>query len=236
MKIPTRSFAVVALATSLAAAEPHGIPYMSLGNLDTSLVTNTVDRPTLDWAIEHPKTLGDIVSVNPTSGSLTTLTALRVRMNVVGIARNSLSLRDAASLWVILGSGNPWNEVFQESIQTLQIQHPVLNTTVPASTTIDLGGRILTTKVGEAWSPFRSTGTADTRVAVRRNGEVAPLPVHHAARHFLSAFLSYDETGIPTLKLGPMDALVFFELSASDPEENDFDLQDLVVLVSFEKA
>ena len=66
-----------------------------------------------------------------------------------------------------------------------------------------------------------------------QRGDEAPATIINAPQPATAAYLS-TEAGNNTIQLGPMQMLFCFELNAGGEGEHKYNLQDLVVLVSFE--
>jgi len=133
-------------------------------------------------------------------------------------------------LWWTKNSGG-WTNLFSGYQNQLVAASTILNTTVQAGDTISFGGR----GYCKGWLPFYTTGTSTPNVVILRNGD--PLPSANTGfqygriKSFLGPYLSADRT---QFSIGSRQFIIFMELGQSDPNNSQFNLQDLVTLVTFE--
>lgn len=86
-----------------------------------------------------------------------------------------------------------------------------------------------------AWGPYYNSQSGTRNVRILVNGDTPPTtyPLHSAPtlESFLKPYL--DATG--RVKIGPMDCIVFMELTHNDSQmaHQGYDLQDMVMLVTF---
>jgi hypothetical protein len=97
---------------------------------------------------------------------------------------------------------------------------------------LKFGGRYF---YNNAWGPYYNSDSGTQNVRTLVNGDTPPsnLPLYNAPslESFLKPYL--DATG--KVKIGPMDVIVYMELTHSDSQKTDpgYDLQDMVLLVTF---
>lgn len=196
-------------------------------------VLRTGTYPTLTWAIHYPSNLESVLN-RDANGSLCPGKPLEMHVAIVG-ASNQVGVADGNPTYapvefeVRVGGGSSYTPVFQNLQTAVDPSEVLLDVPVPASTQIDLRARAGT---GTAWLPYQSTESATPNVLVLTAGQVPPLTVTNDLRTFLAPYL--DANG--AVKIGPMDMLYLFELGESDPLAAGFNLQDLVVLVSFDST
>jgi hypothetical protein len=105
-------------------------------------------------------------------------------------------------------------------------------TNIPKGKKFRFGGRY---KYNNNWGPYFNSQSGTNNVRTLVNGDVPPTtyPLHTAPtlESFIKPYL--DPGG--KVKIGPMDVIVFMELTHYDSQINDqgYDLQDLVLLVTF---
>ena len=222
-----------ALVSSAALADQHGEPYFSIGALTAKPGWNSVaSGPQLSWRIDHPQTVEDLVVVDPATGAFTTKKEVRMQVNVLGVGKNSFGGRGA--LWMSIGSGQDWSLLFDGTPETVDLRNIVLDRVLPAGTLVNLAAR---GREGESgWYPARSTETSSPGLRVLVNDNPAPAIVSRHPEGFLRSVLSGTPAGAEprVVMIGPKSALVFFELTAGEAGAPGFDLQDLVVMLSFE--
>ena len=97
------------LGAGVALSENYGAPYYSVGDLDTDRSTiSNVSGPELAWKITHPETIADLVSYDAASGSLLTLTPVRVSAHIVGIGKASSLAPYRVGFWTQVGAAGGW--------------------------------------------------------------------------------------------------------------------------------
>ena len=228
---------IITTAITLAAGvafgqETHGDPYIPVGTLNVNQnMVRTGVKPQLSWNIDYPETVTDIVDLDSRS-SVTTKKRTRVQMRVVGVAFQSGPTHLPVAFWSrIGGSGNPWQSLFYGKYDAVNPDVPVYDEIVEANTVIDFAGRGRT--AGGGWYSVRwSLDTSPTCVALK-NGDAFPdyAPAYNqgSIESFLSGYVSETNTAV----LGPRDLIYLFECYSTNPGSSYFDLQDLVVVVTF---
>jgi hypothetical protein len=103
---------------------------------------------------------------------------------------------------------------------------------IQAGQKLRFGGRYY---YNRSWGPYFNSQSGTKNVRILVNGDVPPTtyPLHSAPtlESFLKPYL--DASG--KVKIGPMDCIVFMELTHSDSQitHPGYDLQDMVMLVTF---
>lgn len=128
---------------------------------------------------------------------------------------------------VRVGGGSPWDLFLYNT------QDKILPTSIYASQTvlqgqaIDFRSRVYN---GNFWLNYRSTTALSSNVMTLINGDLPPLSVINNVESYLQPYI--DAGGY--VNIGPKDVIMLFELGQTDPLSPGFDLQDLVLLVSFD--
>ena len=221
------SLGAILLAGTITPVLADPDPYTPIGTLKVnpvSVVTGV--KPNLDWTIEYPEVVTDLIDINP-DDSITTKKRLRVDVRVVGAAwSNGRSYFTVNGYIKVLGS---WSQLFygkQYDIDASDVRYSrVLN----PSTRIDFAGR--GNLGGSSWSNWMMTTSTSRNVKALVNGD--SIPDYTAAydqgdvASFLTQFV--DDNG--TIILGPHDVIYLFDFNSYN--SSGFDLQDLVVVVTF---
>jgi len=202
-------------------------PYTPVGTLLVNPVAvQTGIKPNLDWDIEYPEIITDLVIINPDS-SVVPKKKLRMDVRVVGAAwSNGQSYFDVDSYVRVSGQ---WIQLFygkQYQINASSIRYSkVLN----PGTRVDFAGR--GNQGGNSWSSWMMTTTTNHNVKALTNGSSIPdyAPAYNQGNiaGFLTQFV--DSTG--RIILGPYDIIYLFDFNPYG--QSGFDLQDLVVVVTF---
>ncbi len=218
------------------------IPAIPIGSLTAyPTVVQTGTKPTLTWSISYPSIVKDYVTITAPA-TITPKQALYMDIRILGqgvtvqngsgysfvpteasMSYNSTSTSNYKRIFYGTNLDvNPSSIVSTSSILT--------NSQVAANMPLRFGGRYY---YNGAWGPafYSSDGTTNIRTLV--HGDVPPpyLPAYGAPSlaSFLKPYL--DTTG--HVQLGPMDVIVFMELTHTDPSNVGYDFQDMVLLVTF---
>lgn len=231
-----RILALLLLGHGLALAEPHGEPYEPTGKLNAGRFWSSHSTgPELAWRIRPPIRCSNLIHLDPTTGSLTTRTALRMRVHVLGVGEKTSADPHRAAFWVRTGIQSGWQLLFDGTPEAVRARTPVLDQPVDPNTRIDLAARAYGGEES-SWRALRSTGSPGHGIMQLVDGDPLPTAISIDPEPFLNACLSPETrpSGARSVSTGPKDLVVFFELSDASPGEPSFDLQDLVVLVTFE--
>lgn len=215
------------LLTIQSAFAASAIPTGSL-TVDRSLVRVGV-RSQLGWQITYPGKVTDVVDVTST-GTIIPKASMKMRVRTLGVAFQS-----GSTLLPVEGSwsknGSAYTRFFYGTSTSVVPTNVLIDTTVSPNDKITFGGRGWS---GSSWYAFHSTGVTDPYVVVLKNGDSAPsyAPAYNqsSAKSFLSPYID----GSGKIKIGPQDLILLWECSTALPGTTYFDMQDLVVLVTFE--
>ncbi|BCX49726.1 hypothetical protein HAHE_36340 [Haloferula helveola] len=198
--------------------------------------TLTVDRDMvrvgvhsqLDWEITYPTGVTDIVDVDP-NGTITPKRDVRMKVRVLGVAfQSGNKLLPLDGYWA--KNGSSWSRFFY-GIGTQVIPGLVLvDEQLKAGDYVDFGARGWD---GRGWLPFHHTRVADPYVTVLKDGDTAPdyTPAYNqdTIEGFLAPYIAGDK-----ISIGERDLIVLWEASTAKMGSKYFDMQDLVVLLTFE--
>lgn len=219
-------FGLLAGLCSFGSALASDIPTGTL-NVDRSLV-RVGSRSNLDWQIQYPTA--------PVGVNLIPKTKVKMRVRTLGVAFQSGStLLPFEGGWTKNNSG--WTTFFRGNALSVVPTKVLVETTINQGDQIKFRGRGASTAAGTSWFSYHeTTNKSDQNVVVLKNGDYPPkyAPAYNQGniKGFLSPFL--DSTG--KIKIGEQDLIILWEGSSAAPGTSYFDMQDLVVLVSFEAA
>lgn len=211
-----------------SATAADAIPTGKL-NVDRSLV-RVGSRSQLNWQITYPST--PVVDVS-TTGTIIPKTKLKMRVRTLGVAFQSGStLLPLQGSWS--NNGAAWSTFFTGTGPTVVPTNVLVETTVLAGDQIKFRGRGASNANGTSWYSYHQTGASDPYCVVLKNGDSPPsyAPAYNqgSIKSFMTPYL--DSTG--KIKIGNQDLMILWEASTAAPGTTYFDMQDLVVLVSFE--
>lgn len=215
------------LLTIQSAFAASSIPTGSL-TVDRTLL-RVGARSQLGWQITYPGKVTDIVDVTNT-GTIVPKGTLKMKVRTLGIAFQSGStLLPCEASWS--KNGSTFTRFFYGTGPSVVPTSVLIDTTVKKDDKINFGGRGWS---GSSWYPFHSTGSSGQYVTVLKNGDSAPsyAPAYNqaSAKSFLSPYID----GSGKIKIGPQDLIALWECSTAAPGTTYFDMQDIVVLVTFE--
>ncbi|NNM31315.1 MAG: hypothetical protein HKO57_17515 [Akkermansiaceae bacterium] len=255
--------ALIALATSaLGEGTKHGDPYVPVGSLSVSpRYVPAGTKPTMNWSIRFPENLPDIVDVAP-NNLITTKRASRVRIRVIGVGYGLGKKRLPVALWTQVGNG-PWQGIFSGTSKEVKSDRYLFDTEVPAGTPINLAARGASSSGGWEVARMTGTDHVGVAALSNGDLPPSYTPAYDqgSIESFLSSYIGKNNNGHgnnidgvdssnpgnagfvdsdPTvddeskrLSLGPKELIYLFELGTQNTSSAYFDMQDLVVLVTF---
>lgn len=210
-----------------ASAQNEVIPRGTL-NVDRTLVR--VDtRSQLGWSIQYPTVVTDLVSVT-TTGTIIPKSTMKMKVRTLGVAFQSGStLLPLEGSWA--KNNGTFTRFFYGTGKQVDPTKIIVNQTVNLNDRIDFAGRGWS---GSSWYPLHDTRKADRYVIVLKNGDRAPDYAPAYNQSTVKGFLTSYIDGMGRIKIGPRDLIILWEASTASPGSTYFDMQDLVVLVTFE--
>ncbi len=244
----------IASLLSFSSAVAADIPTGKL-NVDRSLV-RVGSRSLLDWKIKYPVSAPELrktqirvrilgssfqeIKTNNGGGnnidgvdSSNPSTMKKGTFDPSGTIDDEKKLGKAVYLpvevmWSINNSS--WTRLFYGTQTDVNPSTLVLNSAVNPTDIISFGAHGYRNK---AWLPFYSTTTPTQNVVVLKNGSTIPTIIQQSfIENTLKPYLAADNK----VKIGTRDLIILMELGQTNPIYADFNLQDLVILVTFEEA
>lgn len=127
-------------------------------------------------------------------------------------------------------NNSSWSRLFYGTQNDVNPSTIVLDTPIQPNDIINFGARGYRDK---AWLPFYSTATPTQNVVVLQNGATVPTVVQQSfIEGILKPYLAPDNK----VKIGTRDLIILMELGQTNPIYADFNLQDLVILVTYEES
>jgi len=210
-----------------AFAQQDNVPSGKL-TVDKSLV-RVGTRSQLDWSIQYPNKVTDLVSVTD-SGTIIPKKKMTMKVRTLGVAFQSGSkLLPLEGQWA--KNNGSFSRFFYGTGPQVDPTKILVTETVKLNDRIDFAGRGWS---GSSWYPLHDTRKADRYVVVLKNGDRAPDYAPAYNQSTVKGFLSSYIDGMGRIKIGPRDLIILWEASTAAPGTTYFDMQDLVVLVTFE--
>ncbi len=246
--------AVPAAVLSLCAiGAPHASAEAIPAGLTGSIIANPAvvqegQSPMISWSINYPSVVKEYVDVD--DDKITPLVPLYAEVRILGQGvtiqsgstfkfvdtEATMSINSSSSsnfkriFFGINPEINPGNVINLKNI----FGNSYKNNLIPENKPLRFGGRYY---YNSAWgNHYRSNdGTGNVRYLVSGDTPPSNIPDYNAPslESFIRPYL--DPSG--KVKIGPMDVIVFMELTHSANQQNNigYDLQDLVLLVTFRK-
>lgn len=228
------SCVLVATAVPLfAQANSPSIPVGSLTAFPTVVQTGT--KPTLTWDISYPSVVKDFVDViDPAtiSPKMDLDVEVRVLGNGVTVSsgRNGFSFVDAAAY--LRHDKSSYSQIFYGTNHNVNPNSVVWSKKkIRKNETLRFGARYYYSGWGTF---FHSTdGTNNVRTLV--SGDTPPSKVPQYGAPSLESFIRPYLGSNGKVKIGPMDVIVFMEITHTREWEEGYDQQDMVLLVTFKE-
>ena len=238
------------LAASLALAFATALPCLAQGNGNNNqlpkmpygwidafpTIVQTGTKPTLTWGINYPSVVLDYVTIQPPATCVPKedmdceIRVLGAGVTVSTSGSNNFSFVPTEAL--VSYDSNNYTRIFYGTNLQVNQNNVVWSGNVKKNKNLRFGGRYF---YNNSWGPLRTSTSGTQTVRTLVSGEIPPTtyPLHTAPtlEEFIRPYLGPDGR----VKIGPLDVIVFMELTHSDSQMNDqgYDLQDMVLLVTF---
>lgn len=248
IKMASLVVTAIAATAGLALAQGNGngngngnktIPAAPVGWLNAyPTIVQQGTRPTLTWSTTLPsQVLNYIEVVQPATIKFKEKLDVEVRVlgNGVTASSNNQSFTWVDAEAVLSFDGGDYSRIFfgkNTQVNPSTVVWSKKKTQTEVGDTIRFGGRYYYNK---KWASLYTSGSGTMNVRTLVNGDTPPTvtPMYQAPslEQFIKPYL--DANG--KVKIGPMDVIVFMELTHGDNQQSDpgYDLQDMVLLVTF---
>ena len=238
----TTPFAIIS-STALAfitMASPQALAQSAnpLGTLTASpSLVPPGTRPTLAWSISYPvsASVKDFVTIT-TPGGITPKQNLLCDIRIIGAGVTTKDSKGkivyVETLGRLLCNGGSWATIFDgtNTSAIVQQQGLVIPTfTATANQPMNFGGYYIFNGVKST----TYTSLVGDNVRFQVNGDTPPSYVPDYNAPSLQSFIKPYLDASGKVKIGPMDVIVFMELTTSNKATLGYDLQDLVFLITF---
>ncbi len=231
-----RTFAVPGNGNGNSGTTPT-IPSSPLGDIIAHpTVVQTGTRPSLTWNILYPSNLSGTnspVLINP-PGSLIPNTTVYATVQMVGNGVTACStVRDPLThnvdVRLSLNRGS-YSQIFYGTQANVVPSKQLYIKKMTANQTLDFGASYV---INGASTPFYTSLSSNLQVVSLVNGATVPTTFSLYQSSNLKSYLRpyLDSTG--KVKIGPLSVLVLMELGSNNRSATCFDLQDVVLLVTF---
>ena len=239
----TNQFAASAAFVLWMFASPQAFaqtdPSIPVGSLTASpTVVQTGTKPTLTWSINYPSIVKDYITITPPGGGTITpkqnlICDIRILGAGVTTQNSDGSINFIRTAGKIKYNGSStWTTIFDgKQTDTIVQQQGIIKTlNVTSAKAIDLGGQYY---YNNAWSTFRTSGVTPSYVWSLVNGDTCPSRIPDYNAPSLESFIKPYLDASRKVRIGPMDVIVFMELTHTNTADVGYDQQDLVLLITF---
>jgi hypothetical protein len=199
-------------------------------------VVQTGTKPTLTWDISYPSVVKDFVTVTPPA-TVSPKSKLDVEVRILGngvtVSTNNGGFNFVNAEAVLSFNGGSYNRIFYGTNTNVNPNTVVFSRKdILANQTLRFGGRFFH---NNSWGTLytSSSGTQNVRTLV--SGDIPPNKVPEYGAPTLESFLRPYLGSDGKVKIGPMDVIVFMELTHTNTNDSGYDLQDMVLLVTFKE-
>jgi hypothetical protein len=230
----TRSFAVPGNGNANGQATFPAMPSGWLVAFPTIVQTGT--KPTLTWGINYPSIVEDYITITPPS-TVTADEEVDCEIRILGAGVTVTSSGSGGYSFVpteaqVSYDGGTYERIFYGTNNDVNPNTVVYTKTIPKNKKLRFGGRYYHNR---KWGPYynSSSGTQNVRSLVSGSTPPSNVPEYNAPS--LESFIKPYLTPDGKVNIGPMDVIVFMELTHTDAQMSDpgYDLQDMVILVTF---
>lgn len=227
-------FSGLSIASALAQSNNATVPLMPSGWLSAyPTVVQTGTKPTLTWGINYPSIVKDYITIT-VPATITTKEKLDCEVRVLGAgvtAGNSSGYTFVPTEAQISDNGGSYTRIFYGTNLNVNPNTVVWSKkNMAKNRTLRFGGRYY---YNNSWGNTYTSTSSSQNVRTLVNGDTPPsnIPQWNAPslEEFLRPYL--DPSG--RVKIGPMDVIVFMELTHTNQSDPGYDLQDMVLLVTF---
>lgn len=218
------------LASLLTLGSTYAADSIPTGELDVDRTLVRVGtRSELDWKIQYPK-VTEIIDIEYPC-VIRPKKDLKMRVRVLGASFQE-SVTKYLPVEVAWGRNtSSWTSIFSGTQNNVKPTTVVLDTTVKKNDRITFSGR----GYRSGWLPRYTTSAATANLVMLKNGDKVPTTVPAMQQGNIETFLRpYLLADRKTVSIGERDVIMLMELGQTNPNASGFDLQDLVVLVTFE--
>jgi hypothetical protein len=233
--------AVSAALVSICALVPASVcaqtsPSIPVGTLTAfPTVVQTGTKPTLTWNITYPSVVQDYVTITPPA-TVTPKQNLICDVRILGLGVTSQNSNGSITYYRTRGQWkyntmSSYADIY-DGVQTNTIVQTQGLVKTGISVTKDKPMNFAGQYYNSSWQTLY-TSTSGDNVRTLKSGDTPPSNVPDYNAPSLESFLKPYLDASGKVKIGPMDVIVFMELTHTDKNNIGYDLQDCVMLLTF---
>lgn len=233
--------AAILIVGTLLPAVTHAqtTPTIPVGDLTAfPTVVQTGTKPTLTWNISYPSVVENFVTITP-PGTVTPKENLVCDVRILGLGVTSQGSNNTIVYYRTRGqwrynNSTTWSTVYDGMQTDTIVQQQGLvrtNIAVTKDRVMNFAGQYYH---NNAWqTQYSSLSGNNVRALV--SGQTCPTNIPDYNAPSLESFLKPYLDASKKVRIGPMDVIVIMELTHTDQANVGYDLQDLVMLLTFRK-
>ncbi len=198
-------------------------------------MVQTGTHPTLTWGINYPSIVEDYITIEQPA-TIEADEDIECEIRVLGagvtVSRSGQSGYEfvPTEAWMNV-DGDGWDRLFWGTNHNVNPNQVVESFTLKKNETLKFGGRYYY----NGWGPWFHSDSGGDNVRTLVNGDFPPDNVPDYGAPSLESFLQPYLNPNGRVNIGPMDVIVFMELTHYDSQKSNpgYDLQDMVLLVTF---
>lgn len=230
-------FSLMFASPHIASAQSQTSPSVPVGWLSASPgIVRVGAKPTLKWGITYPATVVDYVTVT-TPSTLVPKQDLDVEIRVLGAGvtvsnSNGSNMTFVPTEALFSYDGGNYNRIFYGTNPQVDPSRVVHTLNVKSGRNLRFGGRFF---YNGSWGRLYTSTSGTMNVRTLVNGQTPPTTYSLINAPTLENFIKPYLDASGKVMIGPMDVIVFMELTHTDSQASElgYDLQDMVLLVTF---
>jgi hypothetical protein len=243
------SAAVISVGTFVPTrAYSQTIPSIPVGSLSAfPTVVQQGTKPTLTWSINYPSIVKDFVTVTGPN-TIIPKENLVCDIRILGAGVTSQNSNGSIKYYYTRGriafgsspSSSSYTTIWNGRHTDTAVQQQAIikaNLSCAKGVRLNFGGQYNAdnSSTSSNWAPWYSTSSSTTNVRTLVSGDLCPTNMPDYDAPSLESFLRPYLDSSKRVRIGPMDVIVFMELTHTDQSNIGYDLQDLAFLVTFRK-
>lgn len=196
-------------------------------NVDRNLVRTGVNSH-LDWNIQYPKGITEVIDILP-PGTIIPKKNLTMKVRTLGVSfqQSATRLLPVDIYWS--KNNGSWDRFFYGYGYDVNPSSILVSEKVKKNDRIDFGGRGWL----NSWLSFYNTRSQSNNLVVLKNGDTPPSYAPAFGQGNIISFLRPYLSG-GKINIGDRDLILLWEVYSTSPGSSFFDMQDIVVMVTFE--
>ena len=195
-------------------------------------IVQTGTKPTISWGINYPSIVEDYITIiDPGTIEADEEVDCEIRILGAGVTVGNNSGFSFVPTEALVGyDGGSYSRIFYGTNDEVNPNQVVYTKTVAKNKKLRFGGRYY---YNRSWGTFFNSDSSGQNVRALVNGSTPPSNVPEYNAPSLESFIKPYLNASGKVNIGPMDVIIFMELTHTNTSDSGYDLQDMVLLVTF---